>query len=426
MRSERGYLMKKMSIRYLLTGAANAALLVAGASFVPQAFAAGFQVTTHSAEGLGRAYAGEGAVTDSASSVIKNPAAALEVGKTAISVSAVHTFADVNVEDISFAANGAPAPEAIIGDGDDITDSATSPGLVVVHKPNQHVAVALSAKSDFSSNTDYGTSTRLGKVEVKTVNLGATVALKVTPKFNVGITGQYVKADAEINNSNGKLEGKDENVAYTLGTLYKAAPGHQYAVIYRSKQDLDLVSPDPVTVPTGLPAPFPATIQTSAELPVELPETLSFSGTNQITPKTSVQYSVDLTRWSRIQNLTLVTPVGSSVIADQSRDNSRRIAVGATHQLNPKMKIRGGVAYDTSSYGRDQSSRFSSPDENRIWLTGGLTYQTSNAGTVDAGLGYVHIEDDNEVTDNAAAPQLVGKPDAKGILLGVQYNHKFK
>ncbi|MGL5585573.1 MAG: outer membrane protein transport protein, partial [Plesiomonas sp.] len=50
-----------------------------------QASAAGYQVGEHSAAGLGRAFAGEGAVADNAAVVIRNPAAMMMFDAPAIS-----------------------------------------------------------------------------------------------------------------------------------------------------------------------------------------------------------------------------------------------------------------------------------------------------------------------------------------------------
>ena len=63
------------------TTLATALLLVTA-----QSSAAGFQVSEHSASGLGRAFAGEAAVADNASVLARNPAAMSRFKKAEISI----------------------------------------------------------------------------------------------------------------------------------------------------------------------------------------------------------------------------------------------------------------------------------------------------------------------------------------------------
>ncbi len=62
------------------------------------ASASGFQINEHSAAGLGRAFAGEGAIADSAAVLGRNPAAMMMFDKTAVSVAATMVDPDYSVD----------------------------------------------------------------------------------------------------------------------------------------------------------------------------------------------------------------------------------------------------------------------------------------------------------------------------------------
>lgn len=63
------------------------------------AFSAGFQLNEHSAAGLGRAFAGEGAIADNAAVLSRNPAAMTLFTQPSISAGITYVNPHVNVED---------------------------------------------------------------------------------------------------------------------------------------------------------------------------------------------------------------------------------------------------------------------------------------------------------------------------------------
>ncbi|MCG6469285.1 outer membrane protein transport protein, partial [Vibrio parahaemolyticus] len=68
--------------------------------------AAGFQLAEYSATGLGRAYAGEAAMADNASSQWRNPAMLTYLEGTQVSVGAIYVNPNIDVDGTSTFVNG--------------------------------------------------------------------------------------------------------------------------------------------------------------------------------------------------------------------------------------------------------------------------------------------------------------------------------
>ncbi|MGL5045972.1 MAG: outer membrane protein transport protein, partial [Plesiomonas sp.] len=83
-----------MNKKNLLT---KSALATAVALLSANASAAGYQIGEHSASGLGRAFAGEGAVADNAAVVIRNPAAMMMFDAPSISGGLTYIDPEVDV-----------------------------------------------------------------------------------------------------------------------------------------------------------------------------------------------------------------------------------------------------------------------------------------------------------------------------------------
>ncbi|MGL5419001.1 MAG: outer membrane protein transport protein, partial [Plesiomonas shigelloides] len=121
-----------MNKKNLLT---KSALATAVALLSANASAAGYQIGEHSASGLGRAFAGEGAVADNAAVVIRNPAAMMMFD--APSISGGLTYIDPEV-DVNGTTGG---PRKIPANASDIAPSAVVPFGAVIYPVNEQWAL---------------------------------------------------------------------------------------------------------------------------------------------------------------------------------------------------------------------------------------------------------------------------------------------
>lgn len=100
-----------------------------------QALAAGFQLNSQSATGLGRAFAGDAVIADNASAMSRNAAAMSLFDRTEMSLGFNIIDSEVEVKDVSHSITGAQDLNT--------TNDATSfvPNLYVLHPVNDKFAV---------------------------------------------------------------------------------------------------------------------------------------------------------------------------------------------------------------------------------------------------------------------------------------------
>ncbi|TKF78006.1 outer membrane protein transport protein, partial [Vibrio sp. F13] len=83
---------------------------------------------------------------------------------------------------------------------------------------------------------------------------------------------------------------------------------------------------------------------------------------------------------------------GSHTVKVENWEDNYRFAVGATYQIDPKLALRTGVAYDTSAVS-DKNRTITIPETDRTWLSVGAGYQWSEQLSLDAGFTYIIAKD---------------------------------
>ena len=164
--------------------------------------AAGFQVNEHSANGLGRAMAGQAAKPENASILATNPAA-IGVFKEA-EFSASVSFIDPNVDisgNVTYSFG-----DTLVGGGvakeDNIAETAFVPGFFYVSPINDNFSAGVGVfttyglRSDYSD--DFGALHFADTAEVKTVTVNPALSYKVNKQLMVGFGLNVTYAEAEI------------------------------------------------------------------------------------------------------------------------------------------------------------------------------------------------------------------------------------
>ena len=122
-----------------------------------QTLAAGFQLNSQSATGLGRAFAGDAVIADNASVMSRNAAAMALFDRTEISLGVNVIDSKVEVKDGTYTVpNGLgipPGSQSVSG----TTNNATSvvPNFYVVHPINDEFAVGLGIYSNFGTTNEF-------------------------------------------------------------------------------------------------------------------------------------------------------------------------------------------------------------------------------------------------------------------------------
>ncbi|CZF78663.1 47 kDa outer membrane protein precursor [Grimontia celer] len=407
------------------------ATLVLSALAASQANAAGYQIAFDSVGGLGRAYAGEAAVGDSATSMGRNPATMTLFERPAFSGSMIYFDAEIDVTGNSAAQSSS-----------DIIPSQFVPASYYVHPLNDQMAVGLGLYANYGLGTDLKNDFLAGDIggdtELFTVNINPAVAYQVNPMLSLGAGISLVYANGEVNRhygggagnfgtqASGKIlswDGDDWAFGWNVGALFELDESNRLGLSYRAGVDLKLegtftdFSPG-VAIPGGG--------STTAVSNVPLPAIAEFSGFHQLNNKFAIHYSALWTQWSEYKEFSASSSDcsingGICFLKPEKYDDSWRWAIGATYQLNPAIKLRAGFALDEKA----GDTTVSIPDQDAYWYSTGMNYQLDDNWSFDFGLAYMDRSDESFTETSLFTAN--HDYTAKGYLLivGAQANYRF-
>lgn len=438
------------------------ALAVAVAIVSTSAWSAGFQLNEFSSSGLGRAYSGEGAIADDAGNVSRNPALITMFDRPTFSMGAVYIDPDVNV-------TGKSNLTGQSANQDNIAPVAWVPNMHFVMPINDQFGWGASVTSNYGLatefNDNYAAGIYGGKTDLTTVNLNLSGAYRLDSNwsFGVGFDAVYAKAKIERYAGSlgpllaGQLQGMvppsmldginspDDQIAYlkgdewgfgwNAGILYELDKNNRWGLTYRSEVKIDFdgdykssIDPNLSNIfasmgLTGLPAGTGGRTQSGA-LTLNLPEMWEVSGYNRVAPQWAVHYSLTYTSWSQFQELKATGNDGQTLFyKDESFKDAYRIALGTTYYYDKNWTFRTGIAFDDSPVPGDKRS-ISIPDQDRLWLSAGMTYAFNEDASVDVGASYMHGQTVN-FTEGEGPAAYTFKSEGKAWLFGTNFNYAF-
>lgn len=400
---------------------ATAMLLAAGG-----ANAAAFQLAEVSTSGLGRAYAGEAAIADNASVVATNPAL-MSLFKTAqFSTGGVYVDSRINMNGDVDASIKATMNMTKYGSASqrNVVPGAFVPNLYFVAPVNDKFALGAGMNVNFGLKSEYDDSYDAGvfggKTDLSAINLNLSGAYGVTEglSLGLGVNAVYAKAQVERNAGliantiqNGQIKdalkkvdqqtkipdiltSKNKSVVslqdraawgfgWNAGVMYQFNEANRIGLAYHSKVDIDFAD----RTATSLGAKDIEAGKTGITL--TLPDYLELSGFHQLTDKLAVHYSYKYTHWSRLTKLHASYENGKKAFEKELQySNNSRVALGASYNLDEKLTLRAGIAYDQAASRHQRSAAI--PDTDRTWYSLGATYKfTPN---LSADLGYAYLK----------------------------------
>lgn len=424
----------------------RAALAVAGVLFSSSLSAAGFHLSEHSANGLGRAFAGEAAKAENASALAANPAAMSEFDRTAFSLTGSYINPNIDVEGTSSLSAQTPAGDMTLYQGDasdsDVADAALVPAMYLIQPLNDRWAVGLGIYSNYGLSTDYSeefsASLFADKAEIMSVNINPSVSYRLNDRFSIGFGLNAVYADAEIGTTTpgyfndlpmvpvpgganiGSLEGDDWGYGWNVGTLWKATDDTTLALTYRSEVAL--------TLEGSMSSDLVAGYNQGGSLDMDLPAIAEFAADHQLNDRWSLQFSAVWTQWSSFDKLEANLDSGEVVhLKDENFSDTWKLALGATHKLNNQWTLRAGYAYDEGAVDGQWRS-LSIPDTDRQWFTAGASYQWDKDISLDAGFAYIKGRDTTVNESETLAglnASFSGQQQADVQIMSLQLNYLF-
>ncbi|ENP8447397.1 outer membrane protein transport protein [Vibrio alginolyticus] len=414
--------------------------------------AAGFQLAEYSATGLGRAYAGEAAMADNASAQWRNPAMLTYLEGTQVSVGAIYVNPNIDIEgDVNFHGSTSSASS------DDFAHDAIIPNFYLSHQYNEKLAIGLAFGTNYGMETDlgkgFGASHFGNEASVTTMEANLNAAYKVNESISVGGGIRYIigegsfGAAAPKNNVVGLnpetnqpisvpqgtalkyMEGDDTAWGWQVGTAWQINENNRIGFAYKSEVELKLEGHA-----EGLGFGFGTSERDNGYMYLNLPATAELASFHQVTDQLALHASVNWTDWSSFEKLEArLNTAGTHMVKVENWEDNYRFAVGATYQLDPKLALRTGIAYDTSAVS-DKNRTITIPETDRTWLSIGATYDWTKDFSLDAGFTYIFAKDapivesrgyKSDDTAEQVGGQFVGETTGNVWLIGVQANYRF-
>lgn len=290
---------------------------------------------------------------------------------------------------------------------------------------NDKLALGAGMNVNFGLKSEYGDSYDAGvfggKTDLSAINLNLSGAYRVTEglSLGLGVNAVYAKAQVERNagiiadsvndnqvklalsvlpeplkNFDQYLSSKDKSVVslqdravwgfgWNAGVMYQFNEANRIGLAYHSKVDIDFTDRTATSVEANV-----IKAGKKGNLTLTLPDYLELSGFHQLTDKFAVHYSYKYTHWSRLTKLHASYEDGKKAFDKELQySNNSRIALGASYNLDEKLTLRAGIAYDQAASRHQRSAAI--PDTDRTWYSLGATYKFTPNLSVDLGYAYL-------------------------------------
>ncbi|MBY8082466.1 outer membrane protein transport protein [Vibrio fluvialis] len=405
--------------------------------------AAGFQLAEYSATGLGRAYAGEAAIADNAGSQWRNPAMLTYLKGTQISAGALYVNPNVDVEgDVSFYGSTSSTSSS------DYANDAVIPNFYISHQVNEKWALGLAFGTNYGMETELNSgfaASHFGdEAMVTTIEANANIAYKLTETVSIGGGIRYVMGEGHFgakspaqtearNLTKGTtlkyMEGDDTSWGWQAGAAWQMTPNNRVGFAYKSEVDLKLSGSANMYVQS-----YGKVLSDTGYMMLTLPATAELSTYHQLTDQFALHTSINWTDWSSFEKLQAeLDTMGTVMVKEENWKDNYRFAVGATYQVDPKLALRSGVAYDTAAVST-KNRTITIPETDRIWLSVGAGYDVTEQLTLDAAFTYIFAKDADILesrgydSDNSAEKvggQFDGQMTGNVWIVGVQASYRF-
>lgn len=423
---------------------ATAMLFAAGG-----ANAAAFQLAEVSTSGLGRAYAGEAAIADNASVVATNPALMSLFKTNQFSVGGVYVDSKINMSgntDITALGRnvGARLPSTSTNlHQKNVVPGSLVPNMYFVAPVNDKVAIGAGMNVNFGLKSEYDNKYNGGvfggTTDLTALNLNLSGSYRITEGFSAGFGLNAIYAQAKIERRAGVLANfmpvKEDTIltqlqdkaawsfAWNTGAMYQFNENHRIGLAYHSKVDVDFTDRTATSVQANR-------YGEEGGLKLNLPDYVEFSGFHQLTEKFAMHYSYKYSHWSRLKNLyaSYHSDGKEAFHKKMYYRNSSRIALGGTYNVDDKLTLRAGIAYDQSAATSHASAAI--PDTDRMWYSLGATYKFTPNLSVDLGYAYlkgkkIHFREEQRISNGAVVVTGNYTSKASANLYGLNLNYSF-
>lgn len=373
--------------------AASASLAFAA---IAPAAAGGFGLREQGAYYQGAAFAGAAAGGEGLASMYWNPAAISFAPGLAVESNLTYVMPHAGIDVLS-ARDPTGADLRRLGVGDIADDGAVPASYLSYAMGDVAIGMALNAPFGLVTDAMCGWSGRYHGCYSRIFDINAQVSLAWRAAdwltLGAGISANYM--DARLSNAQilggappnlvagtAQVDGDGLSMGFSLGALMTLAPGTSFGIGYRSAIDQTL---DGTITLSRLNVPVRVI---PAHAAITLPDQLTLSFRSQLTPQLTLMATGEWTRWSRVQQLDVVSGGRLASTLDLQWNDGWFASLGAEYQLDPRLALRAGLGYELSPV-PDATRSPRLPDSNRLWLSAGATYALTPQLSLD--LAYTHI-----------------------------------
>jgi len=446
----------------------KAAVLSLGAFIVTSstASAAGFAIAEQSVSGLAYGFAGSAAIAEDASTLWHNPAGMAYLSGKPEVAGGVHYIVPSakfeNTGSMTYDPSGSTGSLWVETQGADDTSDAAAvvPNLFYAHPISEGISFGLAVNAPFGLRTEYADGW-IGRylaleTDLKTVNINPSISVKLSEQFAFGFGLSYQQADAVLSSAvdyglvglgyeaalpdgapasmhlpatvlggivgsrgttayDGELHlsGDDAGYGYNFGVIWSPTSNFRLGLHYRSEIKMELAGLADFTIPAALePYLGAAFADQTGRVDLTLPSNLSASLYYEVTERLTLLFDYTWTDWSQFQKLEIryenASP-GTTTIPENWED-THRFSFGARFVASESIALRAGIVMDPAAVPSDEYRSPRIPDADRVWLSGGLHWQVTDAIGLD--FSYAHIFVENAETLNTSHTQgqmLIGK-----------------
>jgi len=366
-------------------------------------YSQGFQVNFQGQKQQGMGCAGTGLFQDGAS-LFFNPGSVAFSNENSINIATTPIFANVLYVDSS------------TGEGYRTKNPVGTPfsayGLFQLHKYDQ-LKFGLAAYTPFGSTVQWEDAWigrfALTRLELKAIFIQPTLSYRVADVIGIGaglvIASGNVNLQKDIpvqdslgNYGHAELSGKALSLGYNVGIHYDLNKKLSVGITYRSRINMNLKNNESdstlavFTVPSSLDANFPDG-RFNGSLP--LPSVTTLGLAYKPNDKWQIVLDINYVGWKAYDTLAFDYEQNTSSLLDtKSPRNYKNIFAfrgGAQYKAHSKLDLRLGGGFGFTPV-PDASVTPETPDANRAYVTGGLTYRFSEKFSMDASIYCTQIK----------------------------------
>ncbi len=353
-----------------------------------------FAIKEGSVSSQGMSFANYSAGAEDITHIYQNPAALQRVtgDHMTVGVTASGIFPEA---DGDFDATGALG--GVGGDGSPSKD-ALVPGTYMGFRINPQLAVGMSITSPFGLRTEYdGGDPSVATNEATETDLKLIVATPmISGEIMNGVTAgagfSIAYADLTFNSAGpASLEyrGDDLSFGFIIGMLADITETTTVGVAYRSGFKLDAEGRVGGDAISG--AEFSGT-----NFEADAPGVASIGIKQELTETVDLSLEAQWQNWSVLDEAVISNANGLEITEAFGYEDAFYLAAGLEYEATDALKLRTGVAWDqTPTTDEDRSIRI--PDEDRIWLSVGASYDLTETITIDAAYSYLKTLEDPKV-----------------------------